>query len=440
MSEPPRISTRVDDAGPGRLEIDAAELRLVAGPDKGTRHPLGCDSILIGSGSDCDLVLHDPTVSSHHAHILAHSAGYSLRDLGSKNGVRVGGFPVERVPLVDGLQLRLGHSAIAVHALGGHRSYALAKAGTVDGLVAHSVKMRAVVAALRGFAANEVSVLIEGETGTGKELAAQLLHRWSPRAGGPFVIFDCSAVAPTLAAAELFGHVRGAFSGADVERIGLFEEADSGTLFLDEIGELPSELQPLLLRAIERKRFRRVGDSTERQADVRVVAATNRTLTEEVRCGRFRKDLYFRLAVATVRVPPLRERAEDIGPLAQHFATELGTGLSPEMLTLFTSYEWPGNVRELRNAVARLAARPNDVAGLFEGPAHDPLFSGAQLRNLAEARRLANDAFERRYLEEVVSRADGSISRAAEIAGVSRQLMTRLAAKHQLRVRDRAGE
>jgi DNA-binding NtrC family response regulator len=303
--------------------------------------------------------------------------------------------------------------------------------------------MRAVVAQLTQLGPTETTVLLEGETGSGKELAAQALHAASARSGAPLVVFDCGAVAPTLAAAELFGHERGAFSGAAHDRPGVFEAAHGGTLFLDEIGELPLELQPLLLRAIEQRVVRRIGGRHDRACDVRVVAATHRNLAEEVRAGRFRKDLYYRLAVARVRIPPLRERPEDLPLLARTFAAELGVALEPELIAVLASYEWPGNVRELRNLIARQAAQPASAAQLLReqsaaaAPA-DPLFAGVGLRPLHEARTYAGDAFERRYLLEALARAEDNVSRAAELAGVSRQLFTRLIAKHNLRVRDRA--
>ena len=437
--EPVRLSTHIDETGPGRLEIDAAELRVVAGPDKGACHPLDANALTIGSGADCDLVLHDPTVSSRHAEISLGRAGYVVRDLGSKNGVRLAGFPIERAPLSSGMQLRLGRTLVAVHALRGRHAIPLERPGEFGGLIAHSVKMRAVVAQLAQLAPVDTTVLIEGETGTGKELAAHALHRLGPRADRPLHVFDCGAVAPTLAAAELFGHERGAFSGADAARPGAFELADGGTLFLDEIGELPLELQPLLLRALEQRAVRRVGGARTTELDVRVVAATHRNLAEEVRQGRFRKDLYYRLAVARVRLPPLRERPEDLPLLARAFAAQHGVPLEPALLAVLASYDWPGNVRELRNLIARHAAQPAAVADLFDrrqAPA-DPIFAGVALRPLVEARQQAGDDFERRYLVEALARAGDNVSRAAELAGVSRQLFTRLVAKHRLRGRDR---
>ena len=416
------LSTRVL-AGPApRLVLEQAELRVVAGPDKGTRVPLGIDSVTIGSGAECDLVLHDETVSARHAEVSLGAGGYLIRDLGSKNGLLLGDWPVDRAPLVDGMRLKLGGSALLVKALGGTAEVELGQPRVLGPLVAHSVKMRAVLGTLERLATAEITVLLEGETGSGKEVAAHALHLASHRRGGPFVVFDCGAHPAGLIAAALFGHERGAFTGAEQARPGAFEEAHGGTLFLDEIGELPLELQPVLLRALDSRSARRVGGQVV-SFDVRVVAATHRNLAEEVRAGRFRQDLYFRLAAARLRVPPLRERREDIPILAHAFAEELGCGLGPELVSLLTAYDWPGNVRELRNTVARAAISPDPAFVAPEG-------ARAGLPPLPDARRQAADDFERDYVERALRLAGGSVSKAAELAGVSRQMMTRLVARH----------
>jgi DNA-binding NtrC family response regulator len=364
--------------------------------------------------------------------------GYSIHDLASKNGVRLGSVWVTRAPLFDGARIALGDSTLLVKARGGRHAIDLAQPGRLGGLVAHSVKMRAVAATLARLAATDATILIEGDTGTGKEVAAHALHGTSSRAGGPFVVFDCGGVSAPLIAAELFGHERGAFTGADAARPGLLEQADGGTLFLDEIGELPLDVQPSLLRMIETRTVRRLGGNQEITGDVRFVAATNRNLAEEVREGRFRADLYHRLAVARVRLPPLSERPEDIPVLAGIFATEQGVTLTREMLSLLSAHGWPGNVRELKNSVARLAVADHPFhadesdrfAPVWRPPAGD-------FPPLADARRRAQDDFERAYLEETLRLCDGNVTHAAERAGVSRQQMTRLLARHGLRGRDR---
>jgi DNA-binding NtrC family response regulator len=425
------LSTRVLTGPAPRLVLEQAELRVVSGPDRGTRVPLGIDSVTIGSGAECDLVLHDETVSARHAEVSLGAGGYLIRDLGSKNGLLLGDWPVDRAPLVDGMRLKLGGSALLVKALGSSAEIELGQPRAMGQLVAHSLKMRAVVAALERLAPAEITVLLEGETGSGKEVAAQALHAASPRRGGPFTVFDCGAHPAGLIASALFGHERGAFTGADAARPGALEEAHGGTLFLDEVGELPLDLQPMLLRALDAREARRVGGKLF-SFDVRVVAATHRNLAEEVRAGRFRQDLYFRLAASRLRIPPLRERRDDIPILAHGFAQEVDASLGPELLALLSAYDWPGNVRELRNTVARAAISPDPA---FVAPQR----ARAGLPPLPEARRQAADDFERDYVDRALRLAGGSVSRAAELAGVSRQMMTRLVARHRRPAGDGSG-
>jgi DNA-binding NtrC family response regulator len=335
--------------------------------------------------------------------------------------------------------LRLGETSIAIEVHGARRVIPLARSGELPGLVAHSVKMRACAAALRQLASSDIAVLIEGETGAGKEVAAQAIHLASGRHAGPFVVFDCTGTSAALAAASLFGHKKGAFTGAEADRSGLFDEAEGGTLLIDEICELPLDLQPLLLGAIDRKAFRPLGGAM-RTHDVRIIATTHRNLGEAVREKRFREDLFFRMAAARVKLPPLRERLEDIEVLTRIFAAEEGAVLTPTVMGFLTAHHWPGNVRELRNTIARLAAQPQSVAELAQdsqwptGPVTDR--RGA-VYPLPEARHLASVAFERHYLAKVLELAKGSVAGAAKLAGVSRRLLTRLAAKHDLRLRDR---
>jgi len=363
------LTTALIEGADPRLEVDEAELRVVAGPDKGARIELGARSLRIGTAADCALVLTDPTVSAHHAEISLSSRGYLVRDLGSKNGVRLGGVLVHRAPLQAGVPLQIGGSKLAVHGLRGRLSIPLAQPVVAGRLVAHSIAMRAVVASLERVAASDSTVLLEGETGTGKEVTAEAIHAMSARAGRPFVVLDCGAVPAALIAGELFGHERGAFTQADHARAGMLEAAEGGTLFLDEVGELPLDVQPSLLR--------------------------------------------------------------DIPILAERMAAELGLHLGPELLAALAAHDWPGNVRELRNAIERAAA---DVAPL-DGELAPRLHP--DLPPLAEARRQAADAFERDYLTRALAAAGGNLSRAAELAGVSRQLLTQLAKKHGLRARDR---
>jgi transcriptional regulator with PAS, ATPase and Fis domain len=301
--------------------------------------------------------------------------------------------------------------------------------------------MRELFADLARVAPTEMSVLIEGETGSGKELVAESLHAESDRAKGPFIVFDCSAVAANLVESELFGHERGAFTGAVASRPGLFEQADGGTIFLDELGELPKDLQPKLLRVLERREVRRLGAQRTLPVDVRLVSATNRNLADEVRRGNFREDLYFRVATGIVRLPPLRDRMEDLPLLVEHFLARSRperkvTDIPKAIWALFEAHRWPGNVRELSNAVQRFVVTPERVLQneLVSVPPAPPLTPSAgddgPIQPLRVARREASEAFERAYLANALRRSQGNVTRAAAMAEVSRQMMQKLMRKH----------
>jgi transcriptional regulator with GAF, ATPase, and Fis domain len=290
-------------------------------------------------------------------------------------------------------------------------------------------------------------VLVTGETGTGKELASRALHEHSLRARGPFVVFDCGAAPASLVESELFGHQKGAFTGAVEARAGVFEIADGGTIFLDEIGELPLELQPKLLRVLERREVRRIGANHAKAVDVRIVAATNRRLKDEVAAGRFRQDLYYRLAVVEVTLPPIRERREDLSVLVAHIIGRAARGhvtLAPAVRDLFASYSWPGNVRELANVLDRaLPFCDGETITLDALPdalrAAKPTLTPPQLdvaRNGAlpfkDAKDEVIDLFERQYVIDLIDRHGGNITRAARTADMDRKSITRLMRKHGL--------
>jgi DNA-binding NtrC family response regulator len=300
--------------------------------------------------------------------------------------------------------------------------------------IGRSPEMQRVFALLQRVAPSDSTILLTGESGTGKEVIAEGIHRQSRRAGGPFVVFDCGAVAPGLLESELFGHEAGSFTNAIRTRTGLFAEADGGTLLLDEIGELPLELQPKLLRALAKGEVRRIGTSAATRVDVRVIAATHRDLARAVAAGRFRADLYFRLAVVVVRVPPLRLRPEDISALAHHFISQMASEdkaravLTPSVIAALTSYDWPGNVRELRNVIERLLA----VGELGNAVGDLP----AGLENYYVSKRNAIDRFERAFVQMSLDACDGIVTRAAERAGISRQMFHRLMSRHGIKSRD----
>ena len=286
-------------------------------------------------------------------------------------------------------------------------------------------------------APTELGLLIEGETGTGKELVAECVHQASARASGPFVTFDCSAVAASLAESELFGHERGAFTGAIAARPGVFEQAQGGTIFLDELGELPKSLQPKLLRVLEKREVRRVGGTRTISVDVRLVAATNRNLRTEVKRQTFREDLYFRVASARVYIPPLRERLEDLPLLVEHFLTSTDPSrtiadIPQELWQEFLGYRWPGNVRELKHAVQRLLITPDRVFEREPTSFAPPAPNRQNLPPLRVARREAVDSFELSYLKTVLEKAGGNVTRAAALAEVSRQAIHLLMLKHRL--------
>ncbi|MBL8937604.1 MAG: sigma-54-dependent Fis family transcriptional regulator, partial [Archangium sp.] len=314
----------------------------------------------------------------------------------------------------------------------------------LEGLVGGSAVMRRLFGLIEKLAPSETPVLLLGETGTGKEGLARALHQRSTRRKAPFVVVDCGAVAPQLVESELFGHVRGAFSGAIADRAGAFVEAEGGTLFLDEIGELPLELQPRLLRALEARQVKRLGEDRPRAVDVRVIAATHRSLQAEVQAGRFRRDLYFRLAVAALRVPPLRERRDDLPQLVRALLVQLGREsfeLSADLVARLASYDWPGNVRELRNVVAR-AVVSDEVSlehVLNPAPASAPAAPAlvppppALEVPFKEAKERIVERFTREYLTALEHKHGGNVTQMAKASGLARTYLHDLLAKHGLR-------
>jgi transcriptional regulator with PAS, ATPase and Fis domain len=426
-------------AGPVTATVRYARVRfeVVKGPDAGQVIEAAGRLIRIGSSTESDLVLTDDTVSRRHCEIELSETGFRVRDAGSTNGVRINGARVYDAAFDTACDLTLGETVIAIKPLSDTEDREQTSAQRFGDLRGGSSKMRELFAELERFAPSNLSVLIEGETGTGKDVVAESIHRASPRAEGPYVVFDCSAVAPSLVESELFGHERGAFTGAVGARPGVFEEASGGTLFLDEIGELPKDLQPKLLRALEKREVRRLGGRNTISVDVRVVAATNRNLLAEIQRGNFRQDLYYRIAGAKVSVPPLRERLDDVPMLVEHFISleRPGAGLSaipPAVQEMLKGHRWPGNVRELRNAVQRLLVAPELPLTRDDLPPAQLPDSERVLEPLRIARRDAAEAFERDYLREALTRSNGNVTRAAAIAEVSRQMIQKLMRKHGL--------
>jgi transcriptional regulator with GAF, ATPase, and Fis domain len=412
------------------------KLVVVSGPDAGRETPLS-GAIEIGADSACDLPLTDPTVSRRHARVTLDEGEIALTDQESRNGTFVGEARVREAKLSVGAVFRVGKSSIVVQPRWRIREVPPSSAREFGELYGESLAMREVFAILERVAKSDVTVLVDGESGTGKELAARSIHAASRRASNPFVVFDCSAVPANLAESELFGHKRGAFSGATHDRAGAFQHAHGGTLCLDEVGELPLDLQPKLLRVLESREVRPVGEDRARAVDVRVIASTNRDLAAETERGRFRADLFYRLAVVGVRMPPLRARPSDIVGLASRIlAGKLPDGdrIDGPNLRALMAYGWPGNVRELRNVLVRaVALAPREpvpfgslVLGL--GPAAAaPLTIGSELPGIAtdlpykEAKAQLLETFERVYLAALRKRHPKNVARAAEAAGLSRK-------------------
>jgi transcriptional regulator with GAF, ATPase, and Fis domain len=374
--------------------------------------------------------------------------GIHVRDLGSTNGTRVDGTRVREATIAAGSILRVGEVEIALKPTGQRAEIMPSDKPEFGGVIGQALSMRTIFGVLERIAPTEATVLLEGETGTGKDVLARAILSQSPRATRPFIVVDCGAVSYSLIESELFGHERGAFTGAVASRQGAFELADGGTLFLDEIGELPLDVQPKLLRVLETKEFRRVGGNKPMRSNVRVIAATKRNLLREVQGGRFREDLYFRLAVVPVTVPPLRARREDIPVIARHILKVTAAGsdysLSDETLEAMMAHDWPGNVRELRNVLERAVylaqATGSTELGLVmaapTAPGTDQAFQFEAGKSYRDTRAKFEGEFERRYVKWLLARHGGNVSAAARDAKMDRKHLHDVAKKHGLRGTD----
>jgi transcriptional regulator with GAF, ATPase, and Fis domain len=431
-------------------------IAIARGPDAGKlMEPEAGKGAAIGTAADNDLVLADKAVSRYHLELEPGPDGIHVRDLGSRNGTFAGPVRIREGIVPRGSQLKVGDTLLVLDAADAVVPSAPA-APELPGMVFASASMHEVARRVRMLADHGTTVLVHGETGTGKELVARGVHELGARKVGPFVVVDCAALPASLLEAELFGHEKGAFTGAERARAGAFERANGGTVFLDEVGELPLLAQASLLGVLERRRFRRVGGDREIEVDVRVVSATNRDLRHEVNRGSFRADLYFRLAGARVVLPPLRERPEDVAVLVRHFAMELMGSeelpLSEETLAALSTQHWPGNVRELRSAVERAVAfGAAELASMLDEPGAAPsspsvsaspsassstahaAHDNAPLERYRDAKANAIAAFERTYLAKLIERSGGNASEAARQARMDRPYLLALLRRYGLR-------
>ncbi len=422
--------------------------------------------ITVGAMEDNDLVVNDETVSRYHCRIVQEDASYVLVDLGSTNGTFINRVRVREGFLKPGCTIGIGNAEVKFHAADEKVEITPSRRERLGDAIGRCVKMRELFAVVEKIAPTGTTVVLEGETGTGKEVIAQAIHKLSQRAAGPLMVFDCGAVPKNLIESELFGHEKGSFTGAIMTRQGLFETAHGGTLFIDELGELPLELQPKLLRALEQREIRRVGSNKPTRIDVRIVAATNRNLEAEVRAGRFRQDLYYRLSVVRLFLPPLRERGEDIPTLVRHFLDALPANRGPDgaprvrevsrdAMDALCAWTWPGNVRELVNTIERsvsfadgetLEVRdlPDCMRGTGE-PRPEPRrwpggaeAAGPEPRDGAppadgtfkEAKERWVSSFEKDYLVALLKKSRGNISHAAREADIDRKSFRKLMRKY----------
>ncbi len=439
------ISTTVATIHSESLEAGDAnspcQLVVIDGPDMGRAVDLIGREVIIGTWDGCDLVLTDDRVSRHHLAVGADRGRIVLRDLGSRNGTLYEGSLITESTVPVGATIKVGRTFLRIQPRPQVMEVAPSQSRRFGDLVAESLVMREVIAVLELASESDVTVLLEGETGTGKELAARAIHEASQRRKGPFVVIDCGALPATLLESELFGHVKGAFTGASNPRKGAFLRAHGGTIFLDELAGVPLEVQARLLRVIEERRVRPVGADREQDIDVRIVAASTHRLEGRVTEGSFRPDLYYRLSVVRIALPPLRGRREDIVPVVKALMRNRGVEageISGANLHRLMAHDWPGNVREMRNVIDRAIALSPGAAcfadlkmAVAPGSADDALSVRADLP-FADAKALLLNNFELRYLRDIMARCDDNISAAARASDIDRKHLKTLLRRHGL--------
>jgi transcriptional regulator with GAF, ATPase, and Fis domain len=440
--------TRIQrDVKPATVNLRRCKLVVIKGPQRGTEYVIASDVIRVGKAPDNDLAVIDETVSRVHFEIVRDAKGYLLRDLRSTNGTFLDGAEIKEAYLRAGSVIGAGAIELKFTPFEERIEILPSDKEVLGEMVGRSSQMREIFGLIERIAATDATVLIEGETGTGKDMIARTLHALSPRCEQPFVVVDCGAVSGTLIESELFGHEKGAFTGAVASRQGAFELASRGTVFLDELGELSLDLQPKLLRVLEQRELRRVGGSKVIPVDLRVIAATRKDLRSEVEKGKFREDLYFRLNVVPIVAPSLRDRRADIPLLCEHFLARLAPPgkerptLSEDTMAALMAHDWPGNVRELRNVIERALALGTDpgrlVAPLGASPftraatpglVDEALFSPDL--SFREQKERWTEEFERRYVRWLLDRAEGNISKAARAADMDRKYLHKLLKKY----------
>ena len=430
------MKTKTSTAAEAFLRIDEGVARIVDGADRGRSFRIGGEPLVIGSGRGAGAVLRDSRVSRRHCQVTLTPYGFQVRDLDSRNGTWFEGSRVGDVTVPPGAILKLGRTHLALGAAADAATLEPSRATCFGALIGRSVVMRRIFTLLERAAATDATVLLGGESGTGKELAARGIHLAGARRRGPFEILDLAGVAPPLLASELFGHERGAFTGAANARAGVFERAHGGTLFLDEIGDLPLELQPALLRVVDSGTVTRLGSNAPLAADVRIVAATRRELAEEVVAGRFREDLYYRLQILPIVLPPLRARREDLPLLIDALLRELGVAspgaIAGPSLQPLLEHPFRGNVRELRNVLQRALALAGGPAPFAELALDLDADGGREEGSFQAQKREVVDRFERDYLRDLMDANDGNIKQAARASGMDRTQLKRLLRRHGL--------
>ncbi len=451
---PSRSTMVVSDRS--QIRLQRCKLIQMTGDEKGTEFELTSHEVIVGSAKDCDIRIDDLTVSQRHFAVVRDEQSYLVRDLGSTNGTFLDDARVREAYIRPGAIIRAGEIYFRFEPVYERIELVPSDTNEFGGLLGQSFPMREIFAVLEKVAPTDATILLQGETGTGKGAVARAIHHESPRSDGSFIVFDCGAIAPTLVESELFGHERGAFTGAIQQRRGALEQANGGTLFIDELSDLALDLQPKLLRALEDREFTRVGSHKSLKMDCRIIAATQRDLWSEVSDGRFREDLYFRLAVVTIPLPPLRDRKQDIPLLVDQFLCQVESpyssfdSLDADLQGRLLAHEWPGNIRELRNTLERAVLMSStepflgqriesprgaevDGSALVDAPGTD---SGSFIADFDLPFKKAKEnliaAFEKEYLTRLLTRVDHNIAKAAREASIDRKHLYTLLAKHGL--------